>query len=69
VWAADAIDLMRPGASAADAAERLTALVKGFSERWLSGSITLDRARELQHAGVAGQSASTSMIIAWKYAP
>ncbi|MFD9517791.1 TetR/AcrR family transcriptional regulator [Streptomyces sp. NPDC059979] len=30
-----------------DAAERLTALVEGLSERWLSGSLTLDRAREL----------------------
>ncbi|MFD9353569.1 TetR/AcrR family transcriptional regulator [Streptomyces sp. NPDC060031] len=30
-----------------DAAERLTALVEGLSERWLSGSLTLDRARGL----------------------
>ncbi|MFB7465185.1 TetR/AcrR family transcriptional regulator [Streptomyces sp. NPDC056224] len=30
-----------------DAAERLTALVEGLSERWLSGSLTLERAREL----------------------
>ncbi|MFE6270174.1 TetR/AcrR family transcriptional regulator [Streptomyces goshikiensis] len=30
-----------------DAAERLTALVEGLSERWLSGSLTLDRARAL----------------------
>lgn len=30
-----------------DAAERLTALVEGLSERWLSGSLALDRAREL----------------------
>ncbi|MFF4434246.1 TetR/AcrR family transcriptional regulator [Streptomyces sp. NPDC001513] len=30
-----------------DAAERLTALVEGLSERWLSGSLSLDRARAL----------------------
>ncbi|MEU9379281.1 helix-turn-helix domain-containing protein [Streptomyces sp. NPDC048255] len=30
-----------------DAADRLTALVEGLSERWLSGSLTLHRAREL----------------------
>ncbi|MFD7099106.1 TetR/AcrR family transcriptional regulator [Streptomyces xanthophaeus] len=30
-----------------DAADRLTALVEGLSERWLSGSLTLERAREL----------------------
>ncbi|MFJ3726058.1 TetR/AcrR family transcriptional regulator [Streptomyces sp. NPDC090045] len=30
-----------------DAAERLTALVEGLSERWLSGSLSLERAREL----------------------
>ncbi|MEU9253427.1 TetR family transcriptional regulator [Streptomyces sp. NPDC048270] len=30
-----------------DAAERLTALVEGLSERWLSGSLGLERAREL----------------------
>ncbi|WP_028815374.1 TetR/AcrR family transcriptional regulator [Streptomyces flavidovirens] len=33
--------------SADDAAERLTALVEGLSKRWLSGSLTLDRARDL----------------------
>ena len=36
-----------PKASPADAAERLTALVEGLSERWLSGSIPIERAREL----------------------
>ncbi|MFC4602558.1 TetR/AcrR family transcriptional regulator [Rhodococcus kronopolitis] len=55
-WAHDAETLIRaaqaagranPTASAADAAERLTSLVEGLSERWLSGSMTLDRAREL----------------------
>ncbi|MEU9300141.1 hypothetical protein [Streptomyces sp. NPDC048269] len=30
-----------------DAAERLTALVEGLGERWLSGSLTLERARGL----------------------
>jgi AcrR family transcriptional regulator len=30
-----------------DAAERLTALVEGLSQRWLSGSITLERAQHL----------------------
>ncbi|MER6196355.1 TetR/AcrR family transcriptional regulator [Streptomyces sp. NPDC001586] len=30
-----------------DAAERLTALVEGLSERWLSGSLSLERARAL----------------------
>ncbi|MET8875771.1 TetR/AcrR family transcriptional regulator [Nocardia sp. NPDC004604] len=36
---------------AAATAEHLTALVEGLSERWHSGSITLDRAREvLAHA-------------------
>ncbi|WP_067829851.1 TetR/AcrR family transcriptional regulator [Nocardia inohanensis] len=32
---------------AAAAAERLTSLIEGLSERWHSGSLTLDRAREL----------------------
>ncbi|MFC9514942.1 TetR/AcrR family transcriptional regulator [Nocardiaceae bacterium NPDC056970] len=35
------------------AAERLTALVEGLSSRWLSGSITLDRARELLAGAIA----------------
>ncbi len=35
------------GVDAAAAAVRLTALVEGISERWHSGSLTLDRAREL----------------------
>jgi AcrR family transcriptional regulator len=56
VWTAevaDAISQVRPDAPATDAAERLTALVEGLSERWLSGSITLDRARELLRGAVA----------------
>ncbi|MET7530565.1 TetR/AcrR family transcriptional regulator [Streptomyces goshikiensis] len=36
-----------PRVSPLDAADRLTALVEGLSERWLSGSLTLDRARAL----------------------
>ncbi|WP_214318338.1 TetR/AcrR family transcriptional regulator [Nonomuraea sediminis] len=54
-WVEDIAELVkgvRPDASA-DAAERLTALVEGLSERWLSGSITLERARELLRGGIA----------------
>lgn len=39
--------IVAPGIDAAAAAESLTALVEGLSERWHSGSITLDRARHL----------------------
>ncbi|MBN6033879.1 TetR/AcrR family transcriptional regulator [Amycolatopsis sp. 195334CR] len=55
-WSADTETLIREAQAVgrvsatinpADAAERLTALVEGLSERWLSGSITLPRAREL----------------------
>src|SRR3546814_10878542 len=55
-WADDVESLIRqaqdagladPKASPADAAERLTALVEGLSERWLSGSIPIERAKEL----------------------
>jgi AcrR family transcriptional regulator len=55
-WTHDAEALIRraqtagradPTADPADAAERLTSLVEGLSERWLSGSMTLDRARGL----------------------
>lgn len=35
-----------------DAAERLTALVEGLSERWLSGSLELERARALLEGAV-----------------
>lgn len=38
---------------AADAAERLTSLVEGLSERWHSGSITLSRARKLLSGAIA----------------
>ncbi|SDZ27540.1 regulatory protein, tetR family [Amycolatopsis xylanica] len=37
------------------AAEHLTALVEGLSERWHSGSITLDHARRVLVAALAGQ--------------
>ncbi|MFC7449351.1 TetR/AcrR family transcriptional regulator [Rhodococcus daqingensis] len=55
-WARDAETLIRhaqaaglanPTVDPADAGERLTALVEGLSERWLSGSMTLERARDL----------------------
>lgn len=42
-----------------DAAERLTALVEGLSERWLSGSMTLDRARTLLRGGIANELGAT----------
>ncbi|NUS45674.1 MAG: TetR/AcrR family transcriptional regulator [Mycobacteriaceae bacterium] len=38
--------------SGIDAAERLTALVEGLSQRWHSGTVTLERARELLDAAV-----------------
>ncbi|QUQ64712.1 TetR/AcrR family transcriptional regulator [Kutzneria sp. CA-103260] len=56
VWVAEIADAIRrihPDAPADDAAERLTALVEGLSERWLSGSITLDRARDLLRGAIA----------------
>jgi AcrR family transcriptional regulator len=47
-WNADVELLVREARTGADpalTAEHLTALVEGLSERWHSGSITLDRAR------------------------
>lgn len=44
---AQAAGLADPRVAPLDAAERLTALVEGLSERWLSGSLTLERARAL----------------------
>ncbi|MBL1097359.1 TetR/AcrR family transcriptional regulator [Streptomyces coffeae] len=41
-----------PEVSAEDAADRLTALVEGLSKRWLSGSLTLDRARDLLRGAI-----------------
>ncbi|WP_093603066.1 TetR/AcrR family transcriptional regulator [Lentzea waywayandensis] len=55
-WNSDVEALLRqadPGLDAAAAAERLTALVEGLSERWHSGSLTLDRARELLSGAIA----------------
>ncbi|SEL05286.1 DNA-binding transcriptional regulator, AcrR family [Rhodococcus maanshanensis] len=61
-WANDAATLIRhaqaagqanPTVDPADAGERFTALVEGLSERWLSGSMTLERARELLAGAVA----------------
>ncbi|MFD4636716.1 TetR/AcrR family transcriptional regulator [Lentzea sp. NPDC058436] len=54
-WNSDVETLVRqvdPGLDAAAAAERLTALVEGLSERWHSGSLTLQRARELLSGAV-----------------
>lgn len=61
-WTADVADLIREaqqsGLAAPDtdpeaAAERLTALVEGLSERWLSGTTALDRARDLLRSAIA----------------
>lgn len=55
-WNADVETLVRqanPEVDAAAAAERLTALVEGVSERWHSGSLTLQRARELLAGAIA----------------
>lgn len=61
-WIADAADLIAaarelgdvaPDVCAQDAAERLTALIEGLSERWLTGSLSLERARELLRGGLA----------------
>ncbi|MEU0937312.1 MULTISPECIES: TetR/AcrR family transcriptional regulator [unclassified Embleya] len=61
-WVRDAEALVRRGQDngditptvvAADAAERLTALVEGLSERWLAGSLPLDRARFLLRGALA----------------
>ncbi|GAA4489843.1 TetR/AcrR family transcriptional regulator [Rhodococcus olei] len=46
-------DLADPVAEPADAAERLTALVEGLSGRWHSGSIAVERARDLLAGAIA----------------
>ncbi|MGA4848669.1 TetR/AcrR family transcriptional regulator [Streptomyces sp. G5(2025)] len=60
-WADDLAHLVRQAQAAGQAAagvdpraaaERLTALVEGVSERWLSGTTSLDRARELLRGAV-----------------
>ncbi|MGW4523653.1 TetR/AcrR family transcriptional regulator [Amycolatopsis sp. NPDC004378] len=45
----------RPTSPAADVAERLTALVEGLSERWLSGTLDLHRARGLVLGAVTAE--------------
>ncbi|MEV6909339.1 hypothetical protein [Amycolatopsis sp. NPDC051071] len=51
---AEVADVIRRVDSKADAAaERLTSLVEGLSERWLSGSMGLDRARDLLRGAIA----------------
>ncbi|WP_410600894.1 TetR/AcrR family transcriptional regulator [Amycolatopsis sp. lyj-90] len=56
VWVAEVAEVIRrvhdAGAEAENAAERLTSLVEGLSERWLSGSMDLDRARELLRGAI-----------------
>ncbi|MEV3859732.1 TetR/AcrR family transcriptional regulator [Streptomyces sp. NPDC050095] len=61
-WTQDAAGLIRraaPGVDAQAAAERLTALVEGLSERWLSGSAPLERVRELLRGAVDLELGST----------
>lgn len=45
----------REGVEPEDVAERLTALVEGLSERWLSGSLGLERARDLLRGAIAAE--------------
>jgi len=52
---AQAVELADPDADPADAAERLTALIEGLSERWLSGSITLERAQQLAAGAITAE--------------
>lgn len=47
-------ELADPTIDPIDAAERLTALVEGLSERWLSRSITIERAQHFLAAGRSG---------------
>ena len=63
---ADRADVAGPvdAASRVDAAaiaERLTALVEGLSERWLSGSIELDRARQMLREAIAVELAAAGI--------
>ncbi|MDT8914731.1 TetR/AcrR family transcriptional regulator [Amycolatopsis sp. PS_44_ISF1] len=55
IRAAQAAGRAKPEAEPDEAAERLTALVEGLSERWLSGSITAARARELLSGAVVAE--------------
>ncbi|MEV0670346.1 TetR/AcrR family transcriptional regulator [Mycobacterium sp. NPDC050441] len=63
-WSADLEKLIKaaqdsekadPRINSGDAAERLTALVEGLSERWLSGSITLERAQQLLTGAITAE--------------
>ncbi len=58
LWVAEIAELVAAAgacAKAEDVAERLTALVEGLSERWLSGTLTLVRARNLLAGAVAAE--------------
>jgi len=48
-------EMADPTIDPVDAAERLTALVEGLSERWLSGSITLERAQHLLAGAIVAE--------------
>ena len=50
------------GADPAAIAERLTALVEGLSERWLSGSIALDRARQMLREAITVELAAAKVL-------
>lgn len=63
-WTDDLADLIRraqaagtaaPEADPQAAAERFSALVEGLSERWLSGTTTLERAHELVRGAVEAE--------------
>ncbi|MFB9925034.1 TetR/AcrR family transcriptional regulator [Amycolatopsis halotolerans] len=57
VEAARSADVVTPGGPSepADVAERLTALVEGLSERWLSGTLDLQRARALVRGAIVAE--------------
>lgn len=58
LWVAEIAELVAAAgeyAKAEDVAERLTALVEGLSERWLSGTLALARARDLLVGGIAAE--------------
>lgn len=57
-WVDEIADVVGQAGVAADpveAAERLTSLVEGLSERWLSGSMTLERARHLLRGAISAE--------------
>lgn len=69
-WVGDLADVIRDGQRDGElddqvdpvaAAERLTALVEGLSDRWLSGSLELERARELLRVAVVREFVATSL--------